>query len=323
MNHEICICQDFLDDGLRGQIRAAATKVGYTPYFFTYAQEQDAIARLPSCEVLFTQNIKVAKANTPRLNWMCTSSAGVDQYCKPDFFKNPKCQLTNSNVYGVTLSEYTVMTLLMLLRRMPEYRKIVDARRWDAQLPIRSIFGSEICILGTGEVGTLIAERMKNMGAAKIIGISRSGRARSDIYDEMYPISRLDELLPHIHILIMVLPSTAETINILSRERIARLPSDAYVINIGRGNAIDQDAMIEALNHGMIAGAALDVTVPEPLPADHPLWDVDRLILTPHIAGNTTLAYTREAIVNCFCEDLENYAAGKPLRRLVNRNLGY
>ena len=121
----------------------------------------------------------------------------------------------------------------------------------------------------------------------------------------------------------MALPSTPETAGILSRERIALLPPDAIVVNVGRGTAVDQDALMEALNAGRIAGAALDVMVPEPLPADHPLWGTKNLLLTTHISGNMSLGLTCDLDVELFCEDLENYAAGRPLERLVDRKRGY
>ena len=95
------------------------------------------------------------------------------------------------------------------------------------------------------------------------------------------------------------------------------------MVNVGRGSAIDQEALMEALNGGHLAGAALDVCVPEPLPKDHPLWDTKNLLLTPHISGNMSLGITRDLDVELFCEDLRNYAAGRRLKRLVNRKIGY
>ena len=106
-------------------------------------------------------------------------------------------------------------------------------------------------------------------------------------------------------------------------ERMALLPKGAYVVNVGRGTAIDQDALIKALDSGHLAGAALDVVVPEPLPADHPLRKAKNLLLTPHVAGNMTLGYTCERNVQLFCENLENYAAGRPMHHLVDRRKGY
>ncbi len=112
----------------------------------------------------------------------------------------------------------------------------------------------------------------------------------------------------------MALPATAETVGVLSRERIALLPPTAYVVNVGRGSAIDQEALVEALQARRLAGAALDVMAPEPLPADHPLWTCPNTIITPHISGNMALGLTR---------DLARYAAGELPEGLVDRNRGY
>ena len=133
----------------------------------------------------------------------------------------------------------------------------------------------------------------------------------------------VDSILPRTKVLVMSLPSTPETIRILSRERIALLPSDAYVINVGRGTAVDQPALMEALNAGKLAGAALAVMVPEPLPKDDPRWETKNLILTPHISGNMTLGYTCDANVALFCANLRSYAAGRPMTGLVDRSRGY
>ena len=216
------------------------------------------------------------------------------------------------------------MVTLMLLRQMPAYLDAARAHRWAAPAPVRSIHGCRVTILGTGDLGGNIARRMRGMGAEKIIGLSRSGKAReAGIFDETYPISQLDRLLSDAELLVMALPNTPETVNILNRERIARLPKEAIVINVGRGNALDQAALAEALNTDHIAGAALDVVDPEPLPENDPLWDTKHLILTPHISGNLTLGYTCDRNVELFCEDLANYAAGRPLSHLVDRKRGY
>ena len=275
------------------------------------------------CEILYAHTPSLLRAAPATLKWYCCAFAGVDPYCKDDgIFANPDCLLTNSNGYGVTIAEHVVMVTLMMMRRMPEYTEIVRNREWNNQLPIRSIRGSEFTILGTGNIGVNVAERLRGMGAAKIIGLNRSGKP-NPAFDEVHPISALDALLPSTQTLIMALPGTAETEHILNRERIALLPQDAYVINVGRGSAIDQDALMDALNRDQLAGAALDVFVPEPLPEDHPLWETKNLIVTPHISGNLTLGYTRDINVAMFCEDLANYAAGRPLKGLVDRKLGY
>ena len=323
MSRNICIYQEFLTDAHKAQIQKTAEEAGFVPHFFTLDQFEEAKACVQDCEVLYAHSPKLLRAAPATLKWYCCSFAGVDPYCKdPTIFANPDCVLTNSNVYGVTIAEHVVMVTLMLLRRMPEYEEIVRNRSWSNQLPIRSIRDNEFTILGTGNIGVNVAERVRGMGAAKVIGLSRSGKPHP-AFDEVHPIADLDKVLPDTKILVMALPGTAETIHILDRVRIALLPKDAYVINVGRGTAVEQEPLIEALNSGRIAGAALDVMDPEPLPADHPLWSAKNLILTPHVSGNMTLGYTCDTNVAMFCEDLKNYAAGKPLNGFVDRVKGY
>ena len=323
MSRDICVYLEFLTPAHKAQIEKAARETGFSVHFFDLDQFEEARACLQHFEVLYAHDLALLKAAPASLQWYCCSFAGVDIYCKdPSVFANPQCLLTNSSGYGVTIAEHVVMVTLMLLRRMPEYEAVVRQHSWSRQLPIRSIRDNEFTILGTGNIGTNVAQRLRGMGAAKITGLSRSGRPSAD-FDQVLPISRLDEVLPETKILVMALPSTPETENILSRERIALLPPEAYVINVGRGTALDQDALTEALNSRRLSGAALDVMVPEPLPPDHPLWNARNLILTPHVSGNMTLGYTCDVNVEMFCRDLANYAAGRPLVNLVDRTLGY
>ena len=323
MSRNICIYQEFLTDAHKAQIQKTAEEAGFVPHFFTLDQFEEAKACVQDCEILYAHSPELLRAAPATLKWYCCSFAGVDPYCKdPSIFANPDCVLTNSNVYGVTIAEHVVMVTLMLLRRMPEYEEIVRNRSWSNQLPIRSIRDNEFTILGTGNIGVNVAERVRGMGAAKVIGLSRSGQPHP-AFDEVHPIADLDKVLPDTKILVMALPGTAETIHILDRARIALLPKDACVINVGRGTAVEQEPLIEALNEGRIAGAALDVMDPEPLPQDHPLWSAKNLILTPHVSGNMTLGYTCDTNVAMFCEDLKNYAAGRPLNGFVDRAKGY
>jgi phosphoglycerate dehydrogenase-like enzyme len=325
MSRNICVCQEFLTDEHKEKINAAAAAAGFSVRYFLPEQEADARAYLQSCEILYAHSPELLRAAPASLQWYCCSYAGVDPYCKNDgIFKNPDCLLTNgSGAYGVTISEHLLMVTLMLLRRMPEYEQIVSERGWANDLPIRSIVGSTITVLGTGNIGTTFAKKAKLLGAAKLIGVSRSGVQRDPIYDEMYSFARLDEILPKTELLVMALPGTPETVGIMSKQRIDLLPNTAYLINVGRGTAVDQSALVDALNSGRLAGAALDVMNPEPLPKDDPLWSARNIILTPHVSGNMTLGCTRDLTVQMFCEDLANYAAGRPLRHLVDRTRGY
>ena len=322
MMRKLAVVADYLNDSHRAHIEKMAGDAGFTVDYFTEGHlPQD---RAGEYEVIYgTVPPKELKAATA-LRWFCCAYAGMDQWKDDALYHSPEVMLSNSSgAYGVTISEHMVMVTLMLLRRMPEFQDIVRRREWVSELPMRSIYGSRITVLGAGDIGTNFARRAKALGAGHICGVSRSGRNPDPAYDRMLPQEQLDQVLPETEILVMALPSVADTVGILSRERIALLPRDAIVVNVGRGTAIDQEALMEALNAGRIAGAALDVVVPEPLPREHPLWSTRNLLLTPHISGNMSLGYTCDINVDMFCRDLENYAAGRPLEHRVDRKRGY
>ena len=319
---KIAAVESFFSPEHRATLEKTAAECGFSVDY--YPEGHLPADRAAEYEVIYglcpPDELKAA-AN---LKWFCCSFAGVDAYINEDIYPSKNVMLSNSSgAYGITISEHILMVTLMMLRQMPKFEEIVRAREWEKGLSMRSICGSSITVLGTGDIGTNFARRAKALGAKVVRGVRRTKKAGDPAYDEMYTLDELDSVLPKTEILVMALPGTKETAHILSRERIALLPRDAYVVNVGRGTAIDQEALMEALNADRLAGAALDVCVPEPLPKDHPLWDTKNLLLTPHISGNMSLGITRDLDVELFCEDLRNYAAGRKLKRLVDRAVGY
>ena len=324
MSRNICVYNEFLTDAHRARIEQTARENGFAVRFFDDVEEAKSFVS-GDCEVLYSYLPSLVQAG-PHLKWFCCASAGVDRFCQDDsLFQNPDCLLTNSSgAYGTAISEHILMVTLMLLRRYyPTYAQLVRDHCWKRNLPIRSILGSRITVVGTGDLGTSFARRAKALGAASIIGVNRSGRKPDPCYDRIVPTAQLDSVLPETEILVLCLPQTPDTVGILSRERIALLSPESIVVNVGRGSAVDQEALAEALNAGWIFGAALDVVTPEPLPADHPLWETKNLLLTPHCSGDTALGWTCDKLVEMFCEDLANYAAGRPMKHLVDRKRGY
>ncbi len=324
MPRTICVCVEWLSAEQREHIRSVSANLGFQVEFFMPGEEEAAKDCLQRAEVLLGHSPELLAAAGPQLQWYCCTFAGVDPYCSnPSLFANPNCLLTNSSgCYDETIAEHILMATFMLLRRIPAYQRITQARGWDNQLPIRSIREVNICVLGAGNIGSAYASKALALGARPIIGVSRSGRARAP-FSHVFAIDQLDEVLPSTDVLAMALPGTPQTAHILDARRIALLPERAVVINVGRGSAIDQQALIAALENGHLGGAALDVMTPEPLPADDPLWDAPNVFLTPHVSGNMTMGWTRTRCVELFCEDLHNFATGRPLARLVDRTLGY
>lgn len=321
---KIAVYTGFMTDTYREKINKAAAAAGFTADYYDSAQPTEALeANLEKYEVIYGHVPPALLKGAKSLRWLCSDFAGVEGYLDEAVWPHPDCLLSNSSgAYGPTIAEHIVMLALMLLRRMPEYLPALARREWPYYAPIRSITGSHVVMLGTGDIGSNTARRMKALGAS-VTGVCRSGHAAEPAFDLVLPISELDGVLPKADLLVMALPATAETAGILTRERIDLLPPTAYVINVGRGAAIDQAALAEALQSRRLAGAALDVMVPEPLPADHPLWNCPNTIITPHISGNMSLGLTCDLDVEMFCRDLAHYAAGEPLEHLVDRTRGY
>ena len=304
------------------KLRDTAASCGFSVDF--YAENTLSPELAAQYEVLYGLPTPKLLPLMTELKWFHSAAAGVDAYVKKELYADPDAILTNSaGAYGPTISEHILMVILMLFRQYPFFDEIVRSHDWVQEVPMRSIYGSRITVLGTGDIGTTFAQKAKALGAAHICGVRRSAKPAASCYDETVTYKELDRVLPETEILVMALPSTPETTEILNRERIALLPENAIVVNVGRGTAIEQDALMDALNEGRIAGAALDVMVPEPLPKNHPLWTTKNLLLTPHCAGNFSLGLTEDLNVDRFCENLVLYSKGEPMKHLVDRELGY
>ncbi len=303
----------------RRKIREAAERNGFELRFCE--GEKDA-AFMQTAEVVFGHLPEVA-AVSKTLEWICTPYAGVDQFLAPEAFANPEAMLSNSSgAYGVTIAEHTVMVLLELLRRQPDYRRIVAAREWKRDLAVRSIRDSRIMLLGTGDIGQETAIRLRAFSPASLTGVNRSGSNPRELFDRVLTKDTWEAALQETEVLIVSLPGTKEACHMLGKKQLALLPEGAVVINVGRGSVIDQAALAEELRKGRL-WAGLDVFEREPLAPGDPEWDLENLLITPHTAGNMTLAYTVNRIVELFTEDLDGFAAGKKPVRLVDRQRGY
>ncbi|MBR2132510.1 MAG: D-2-hydroxyacid dehydrogenase [Oscillospiraceae bacterium] len=318
---KIAVCIAFSDASHRQRIDTAAAELGFTVDY--YDTPEAMLPAITEYEIIYGHPAPEIVRQASNLRWMCSDFAGIEKYLDESIWPSPDCLLSNSSgAYGPTISEHIIMVLLMLLRRMPEYSADLSERKWTFYAPIRSIIGSHIVLLGTGDIGSNAARRLKALGA-HVTGVCRSGVSSEPAFDRVLPLSELDSVLPTADALVMSLPATSETVGILSRERIALLPKHAYLVNVGRGSAIDQEALVEALNSRSIAGAALDVMMPEPLPSDHPLWESPNTILTPHVSGNLSLGLTCDLDIDMFLADLRRYHEGAPLINLVDRKRGY
>lgn len=255
------------------------------------------------------------------LRWLQLNNAGTEGYCDGSLPKG--VILTNATgAYGLAVSEHMIGMLFALQKKLNLYSRNQAAHTWKKEGHVRVIEGSRVLIIGLGDIGTAFARKMKALGC-KTIGIKRrEGRKPSGV-DDLFTQERLDQQLPRADIVALCLPGNADTCQMLNRERIGMLKSSAVVLNVGRGTTLDTEALTEALAEGRIAGAALDVTDPEPLPSSHPLWGMENVILTPHVAGGFSLPETLDQILDICIANLECYQVGRPLRNVIDFQTGY
>ncbi|MBP5603508.1 MAG: D-2-hydroxyacid dehydrogenase [Treponema sp.] len=302
-------------------IKKAAAETGNTAAF--YNSEAEIPQSDFDADIIYGFAPSIVKTSK-KLKWLCVPWAGVDSIMSPGYFANDGCLLTNSaGAYGVSIAEHMIAVSLVMMRRLDEFFEETRSGKWLLPRPQKSLKDCRITVLGTGDIGTTFAKRAKAFEPAAITGVCRSGKSKESVYDKVLPVSELDKILPETDLLAMSLPATPETKGILSRARISLLPEGAYIVNVGRGSAIDEDALADSLESGHLAGAALDVFQTEPLPEASRLWKTKNLLITPHVAGNLTLSYTKDKNVAMFVEDLHNFCAGKPLHYLVDKKLGY
>lgn len=262
-----------------------------------------------------------------KLRWIQLNNAGTEGYCDPGVLPEGAVLTNATGAYGLAISEHMIACLFMLRKKLNLYYADQQRREWKREGHVGVVQGTTVLVVGLGDIGGTFAEKMKAFGC-HTIGIRRRVGTKQDGVgkvpaDELYGPDELDSLLPRADVVALCLPGNASTYHILNRERISLLKPDAIVLNVGRGTAIDTEALCEALYAGKLAGAALDVTDPEPLPENHPLWNAPGVLITPHISGGYSLPETQEQISRIFAENLARFRKGEPLRNVVDLKTGY
>lgn len=257
------------------------------------------------------QQAMLTVAQATNLRWLHSFSAGIDH---PAFLalQERGVRLTHSaGAAAVPIAQTVGMFILALSR---DFRAWEDARRvkqWERH-DVQELPGRVLGVLGLGQIGTEVA-RIGDALRMRVIGMRRTPKG-DEPYDT-WPIGRLPELLDLVDYLVLSLPLNAESRHILDTDALGRMKPEAYVINVGRGELIDEPALVRALQEGRLAGAALDVFEEEPLPQDSPLWEMDNVIVTPHNSGSTPANSERATTI--FLDNLGRYIRGEALRNEV------
>jgi phosphoglycerate dehydrogenase-like enzyme len=253
------------------------------------------------------------------LAWVHVTAAGVDRLLF-DELRASNVIVTNSRgVFDRPIAEFVLACILAFAKDMSRSWELQQERRWSHRVTER-VDGSTALIVGTGAIGREIARLLRAVGTT-VVGAGRSRRDDDPDFGTVHDSSRLPELVSNVDYLINAAPLTGSTRGLIGDDVFAVLKPSARLINVGRGETVDTDALVAALRSGRLAGAALDVFEQEPLPADHPLWSFPQVLISPHMSGDA--AGWKDVLADVFVKNLQRYVTGAPLANVVDKDLGF
>lgn len=278
--------------------------------------EADCLYGKPTTELL---------AAAPNLRWVQTPSAGVDFVAKMPEFVASEIVLTNTRgAHAPSIAEHAFALLLSLTRHIvPTSVEWQREKFWGREpgyrLPVE-LMGSTMGIVGFGAIGRAIAQRARGFGM-ELRAVDIAAGTGAPYLDEVWPVDRLPELMTASNVVAIAAPYTRQTHHLIDAAALASMPQGGYVIAVSRGGIVDEDALIDALERGHLAGAGLDVCEREPLPAESRLWTLPNVVLSPHLAGSS--AQKERRCVEILVENLRRFGQGEPLVNVVDKQLGY
>jgi len=286
---------------------------------------EDAVRELRDAEGLIGGFTPEMLRAAPKLRWIQVGSAGVETVLFPELVQS-NITLTNCKIIqGPEISDHAFALLLALTRRLNELIPLKATKTWpqrefqSSRQPLE-LNGRTALIIGLGGIGTQIAQRAWAFGM-NVLAVDPRDMPMTRFVDQVVPPDRLEELLPRADVVFMAAPDTEESRQMMGASEFARMKQDSFFIAVSRGKTYDGAALVKALDEKRLAGAGLDVTDPEPLPPDSPLWEFDNVVITPHIAGQSDKFPDRQLAV--FQENVRRFSEGLPLINVVDKQKGY
>ncbi len=291
-------------------------------------QEGDTAARhqmdtlLADAEVIYGFRLPSnVIARAPRLKWIQVMAAGVDRYLIDEILRSRVTVTNVSGIHATTIGEFVLGLMLMFVKRSDLCFQLKQQKRWQPFNP-GVLRGKTVGIIGLGNIGREVARLSKAFGM-NVLATRRSAREGQKCrnVDKLFATENIEELLARSDFVVLTLPLTPKTHHIIGEAQLRSMSPTAYLINIARGNIIDEKTLVRALEEKWIAGAGLDVFAEEPLPSASPLWELPNVIFSPHVAGG--MENYIERTNGMFCENLERYLNKRKLLNVVNKKQGY
>ncbi len=266
------------------------------------------------CHKISDELLRKAK----KLKWIQLLSAGCDHVLSLPSYRKDIRLSTAKNIHHIPISEYVMSYILSLSHRTFDYMKFQKEKKW-ARIEGMELTGKTLGLIGAGSIGKEIARKAKPFGM-NTVAVKKTP-AHVEFVDEIYGIHEMDIVLSRSDFIVLALPLIDSTKNLIGKKEIGKMKSTAYLINIARGEILDEQSLIEALKEKRLAGAVLDVFREEPLGQDSELWNVENLIITPHISWSGE--YTFERLTELVLENMARYFNGEKLKYLVESEIGY
>ena len=313
-----------LPEGYLGKIRRRAMR----RFDVEVPMSEAEFARaLPGAEVLFAWGLARRLAGeASALRWLHTPLAGVDRVLNPELVKSAIRVTSSRGVNSIAVAEHTLALILAMTRGVADAVRAQAERRWAQQdlygrnPHLEEVRGKLLGILGLGDIGRELAVRARALGM-KVWGLVRTARPKPDCVDRLLLPGKEDALIRESDVLVLAVPLTRATHGMIGERQLKRMKHTALLVNIGRGELVQESALVRALREGWLAGAGLDVFATEPLPPSSPLWTLPQVVMTPHVAGTHPQYMARSA--DLFVQNLKRYVAGKTLINEVDKQAGY
>ena len=288
------------------------------------ASDEEVGPAMPGADILFGSSFKFAMAQRAwragdSLRWVHWCGAGIDSLMADDLIESDVVLTNSRGTVSHEMAEFTLGLVVAFAKRLPAILKDQSRHLWIHEYNQR-LSGCSALVIGVGSIGREIGRLLGAIGL-EVDGMGRSRRESDPDFRKIYAIGELDARLPYYDYVVVMAPSTPETYRLFGAKQFALMKPSARIINLARGVILDESALIDALNRGEIAGAGLDVFETEPLPADSPLWDMDNVIVSPHVSGE--FEGYMPVVVDLFVENVKRYMSGEPLINLIDKKVGF
>jgi phosphoglycerate dehydrogenase-like enzyme len=261
-----------------------------------------------------------------KLKWIQTNYVGVESFLYPEVVESDVIITNAGGVNTIPVAEHAIGLIFCLSRKLNLFIRNQIEKKWktsNAELlsQMKEVDGKTLGIVGVGRIGGEIVKKAKCLGMKTIAARKNTSAQKPDHVDKLVSSENLDQLLAESDFVVLQLPTTAETKNMIGEKEFRSMKPTAFLINTGRGDVVQEDELIKALKEGWIAGAALDTFADEPLPENSPLWDMQNVVITPHVAGLTPYYFDR--LIEVFCENLKRFINKEQLVNVVDKRRGY